>query len=288
MNAVSIIGAGRLGTSLARALARKGYAIGALCCRTPKSARESVRIAGSGKAFTDPGRAAAAGGILFLTVPDDGIPGLARELASSPIDWRGRIVFHCSGLLSARVLEPLRKKGAATGSFHPAQTFAGKESRPALFRGIRFGLEGDLEALESAMKIVRKLGGGVLFLSEEDKPLYHAACVLCSGGTSILAAAASSLLRELGLDDRDAADLLLPLLKMTLRNIGALGPEQALTGPFVRGDVRTVRRHLENLPAKGGYREIYKALGMKSLETAGKRGVPRARIRALKELLEDR
>ncbi|MHB8093708.1 MAG: Rossmann-like and DUF2520 domain-containing protein [Candidatus Aminicenantales bacterium] len=288
MNAVSIIGAGRLGTSLARAMARKGCPIGALCCRTPKSARESVRIAGAGKAFTDPGRAAAAGGILFLTVPDDDIPGLVRKLASSPIDWRGRIVFHCSGLLPARVLDPLGKKGASIGSFHPAQTFAGKEARPGLFKGIHFGLEGDTKALEIAMKFVRRLGGKVLLLSEEDKPLYHAACVLCSGGTSILAAAASSLLQGMGLDEREASDLLLPLLGMTMRNIEALGPERALTGPFVRGDVKTVRRHLENLPAKGGYREIYKALGMKSLETARKRGVPRARIRALKELLEDK
>jgi predicted short-subunit dehydrogenase-like oxidoreductase (DUF2520 family) len=288
MNTISIIGAGKLGTTLAQALARKGFPIGALCCRTLGSARESVRIAGAGKASTDPGRAAAAGGILFLTVPDDGISGLVRKLALSPIDWRGRIVFHCSGLLPARILEPLRKKGASIGSFHPAQTFAGKEARPALFKGIRFGLEGDTEALEIAVKFVRGLGGKVLLLAEGDKPLYHAACVLCSGGTSILAAAASSLLRELGLDEREASGLLLPLLKMTLRNIETLGPEQALTGPFVRGDVRTVRRHIENLPAKGGYREIYKALGKKSLETAGKRAVPRARIRALKELLEDK
>jgi len=288
MNRISIIGAGRLGTTLAHALARKGYAIGALCCRTARSARESARIAGAGKATTDPVRAAAAGGILFCAVPDDDIPRLARRLASSPIDWKGRIVFHCSGLLPARALEPLRKKGASIGSFHPAQTFAGKEGRPALFKGIHFGLEGDGEAVEIAGKLVRALGGKGLLIKEGDKPLYHAACVLCSGGTSILAAAASALLRETGLGGREAAGLLLPLLGMTMRNIETLGPERALTGPFVRGDVKTVRRHLESLPSKGGYREIYKALGTKSLETAEKRGVSRARIRALKGLLEDK
>ena len=46
---VSIIGAGRVGTSLGYALSKKGYRIKALSCKTTSSAKESRKIIGEGK-----------------------------------------------------------------------------------------------------------------------------------------------------------------------------------------------------------------------------------------------
>ena len=50
---ISIIGAGRVGSALAVALARAGYSLGAVVSRSAKSAEEVVRLAGQGSASDD-------------------------------------------------------------------------------------------------------------------------------------------------------------------------------------------------------------------------------------------
>ncbi len=288
MTGVSIIGAGRLGASLGHALVHAGYDLRAVSCRTLRSARESARIAGEGRAFTDIVRAAGDSGTVFLCVTDRALPEVAATLAAASLDWRKRTVFHTSGLVPARVLEPLARAGARTASVHPAQTFARKEADPDLFRGTFFGLEGDPAAVRTALGIVRRLGGAAIHLEEKDKGLYHAACVICSAGGTALFDAASRLLAGTGLDASDAARVLLPLAERTLRNVKELGATAAFTGPISRGDVQTVRSHFEALPAKGAARRLYAALGLAGLETAGKGKLSPKAASALKRLLEDK
>ena len=288
MTGVSIIGAGRLGASLGHALARKGYDLRALSCRTARSARESARIAGAGRAVTSVVKAAGNSPVVFLCVPDGALPAVAATLAASRMDWRKRTVFHTSGLAPARVLEPLARAGAFTASFHPIQTFALKEADPGLFHGIFYGLEGDPEAVRTALRIVRRLGGAALILTEKEKALYHAACVLCSGGAVALFDSASRLLARTGLGPGEAVRVLLPLAQRTLRNVKEIGAAGALTGPVSRGDTKAVRAHIEALPEEGPARALYAALGLASLEMAGKRALSLKTVRALKRLLEDR
>jgi len=288
MRSVSIIGAGRLGASLGHALVRSGYGLRALSCRSLRSARESARIAGAGRALTNIVKAAGDSGIVFLCVSDGALPEVAAALAASPLDWKRRTVFHTSGLVPARVLEPLARAGAHTASFHPVQTFARKEADASLFRGIFYGLEGDPAAVKTALGIVGRLGGAALLLNESNKALYHAACVVCSAGGTALFDAASRLLAGTGLDARDAAQVLMPLAERTLRNVKELGATAALTGPVSRGDARAVQTHLGALPEKGAARALYAALGMASLETVEKGKLAPPTVRTLKRILGDR
>ncbi len=288
MSGVSIIGAGRLGASLGHALVRAGYDLRAVSCRTLRSARESARIIGEGRAFTDIFRAAGDSGVVFLCVTDRALPEVAAALAASPLDWRKRTVFHTSGLVPARVLAPLALAGARTASFHPAQTFARKEADPDLFKGIFFGLEGDPAAVKTALTIARRLGGSAILLEERDKVLYHAACVVCSAGGTALFDAASRLLAGTGLEAGVAARVLMPLAEKSLRNVKELGATAAFTGPISRGDVQTVRSHFDALPAKGPSRALYAALGLAGLETADKKKLSPKAVRALKRILEGR
>lgn len=289
MTAVSIIGAGRLGASLAHALVRAGHDLRAVSCRTLRSARESARVAGAGRATTDIVKAAGDAPLVFLTVPDGTLAEVAATLAASGLSWKKRTVFHTSGLVPASVLAPLARAGARIGSFHPAQTFARKSADPSLFKGTFFGLEGDPEAVKAAIAIVRRLRGAVLLLDAKDKPAYHAACVLCSAGSTVLFDAASRLLGASGLGADGASGVLMPLAERSLLNVKELGAKRALTGPVSRGDAAAVRAHLSALPEKGAVRGLYKALGLVSLETAAGAGrlSPKA-AKALRRLLEDR
>jgi len=285
---IAIIGAGRLGTSLGRALAKKGHVIRALTCRGRASAQESRRIIGQGKVFPKNRDAAAEAQVVFLCLPDQDIRKVVAELAAEKIDWTGKAVFHTSGLLPAKVLKPLEDKGALIASFHPAQSFARKDTPPKHFRGIYFGLEGHPKALALARKIARQLGGHALALRPEEKPYYHASCTMTSNFLVTLLDGAAGLLKQARIGQKNAVRLLFPLAQGTLRNVKKFDIRNSLTGPVIRGDLTTIRAHLNALRRFPEHREAYKKLGLVALETAKKRGLSPQKIKALKNLLEDK
>ena len=91
MKSIAIIGAGRLGTSLAYALSKNGFEISALSCQSKASADESRERIGRGTSTTDNVHAASKGEVVFLTVPDDRIEDIVQELTASPLDWEEKV-----------------------------------------------------------------------------------------------------------------------------------------------------------------------------------------------------
>jgi predicted short-subunit dehydrogenase-like oxidoreductase (DUF2520 family) len=286
MKSFSIVGAGRLGTVLGAALVRRGWTAAAIVDKDPGAARESRRIIGRGTAVAGLGGTARLGDVVIIAVPDNAVGRVAAGLARSGVSWAGRFVFHTSGLLPARVLEPLRKRGARIASVHPVQSFPRKDAPASIFRGITWGVEGDPAAVAAAEEMVRSLRGNVLLLSEKDKPLYHAACSLASNAMIALEWTASGMLGAAGIGEKAAAGMLFPLVQGTLQNVNNLGLEKALTGPILRGDVVTVRKHLEALRDDPHARGVYLVMGKQILRLAEKSGLPAGRVTALKRLLE--
>jgi len=287
MTDVSIIGAGRLGTSLGYALSKKRYRIKALSCRTLSSAKESRQIIGEGIASTDNVQAAKVGELVFLCLPDEEIVKVTRALASSEVNWSKKFVIHCSGLIPSEVLEPLKAKGALTASLHPIQSFAQKKTSPTKFENIYFGLEGCSEALALSRKIVQELGGRPLILQAKDKALYHAACSTASNFLVVLLDTAVSLLKQVGLQEEEALHILLPLVKGTLHNVKKFNIRASLTGPVIRGDQKSIQKHLEVLRNFPPYYETYTRLASQALEIAKReKKISPQKIKTLKNLLE--
>jgi predicted short-subunit dehydrogenase-like oxidoreductase (DUF2520 family) len=286
MNDISIIGAGRLGTSLGHALSKKGYRIKALSCRTYSSAEESRQIIGEGTASTDNIHTASLGELVFMCLPDDKIVPVTGKLASSNIDLSKKYVFHCSGLFPSEILEPLKAKGALTASFHPIQSFSNKKTNPKQFEGIYIGLEGCSEALSLAQKIVQELQGHPLILQAKDKALYHAACSIASNFFVVLLDMAVSLLKNINIQEEKAFEMLLPLVKGTLHNVKKFNTRASLTGPVVRGDQESIQKHLDALENLPSYYETYKKLSIQALEIAEKeKKLPPKKIKELRDLL---
>lgn len=283
MTGVAIIGAGRLGTSLGRALAKKGYPILWIADRKPAAARESRRIIGQGRATSDIVRAGEAG-IIVLSVPDEEIERAARRLARTSGVWHGKIVLHTSGILSADALAALRSKGASCASFHPVQSFPRKDLPPVHFKDIVIALEGDEAALRAARRMVRSLGARALLLQARDKIFFHAACSMASNLFVPLFEMARTLLRRIGIKDAGAVRILLPLVEGTLRSVKHFDGADALTGPISRGDVETVKKHLEALKRYPAARRAYRALGAEAVRLARKKGLPSGKIKTLKRL----
>ena len=265
---VSIIGTGRLGTTLAVALASRGYTIRSLVARTAKSARKAALLLDADVQVLAAKnlRSLINADLFLITVPDDQIASVARELGEINADQKKSVVLHTSGALSSEVLEPLREKGWHTGSIHPLMSISAVHD--AHLQGAYWSIEGDRSALRLGKEIVRDLGGKSFSIRTEDKPLYHAAAVMVSGNVVALFDVALEMLGECGLDRKTARAVLLPLIASTVRSLQTKSPEESLTGTFSRGDVETVKRHLAALKSKelAEALDLYRLLGQRSLK----------------------
>jgi predicted short-subunit dehydrogenase-like oxidoreductase (DUF2520 family) len=250
---LSIIGAGRVGRALGRRLRELGWTIGAVVTRSATSARKVVRFIGAGHAHAFLTRQVVAAQLILVTTPDRSVAEVAEELARiGAEELRGKVVLHSSGALSSRVLDPVKKCGAAVGSMHPLQTFSGVGVPP--LEGKVFAIEGDTAAVRMARQIARAFGAVPVHIDGAKKPLYHAAGALAAG--SVLA-----LLEAAGMKRREAMSALLPLTRQVLENFERLGPRAAWTGPLSRRDYGVVAVHLEamkDLPPE--FAETYEAV----------------------------
>ncbi|MGN6593252.1 MAG: DUF2520 domain-containing protein [Terriglobales bacterium] len=194
-------------------------------------------------------------------MPDDALAPLARQLAAPREEWSGWRILHTSGGLDSSVLEPLRCRGAATGSLHPMMTFP-RPGRPApASAGIVFSFEGDPAARRAAAALIRLWRGRPLPLPPGVKTAYHLAATLVGPGAVVEMAAAEAVLRAAGLGgaqlDR-ARQGLRQLLAATAKNLDQ-GVAAAWTGPWARGDRQTIARHQRWLPTPE-LRRLYRAL----------------------------
>jgi predicted short-subunit dehydrogenase-like oxidoreductase (DUF2520 family) len=257
---LSIIGAGRVGRALGRRLRELGWKIGAVVASSESSARKAVRSIGAGRAHAFLTRQVLAAQVILITTQDHSVAAIAEELARiGAEELRGKIVLHTSGALSSRVLDPVKKCGAAVGSMHPLQTFSGV-AVPSL-DGKVFAIEGDTHAVRTARLIARALGAVPVHIEGSKKPLYHAAGALAAGNVLALMEAATRLMTATGMHRREAVRALLPLTRQVLENFERLGPRAAWTGPLSRGDYAVVAAHTEamkDLPAE--FRQAYEAV----------------------------
>ncbi|HKR01547.1 MAG TPA: Rossmann-like and DUF2520 domain-containing protein [Pyrinomonadaceae bacterium] len=295
---VSIVGAGRLGTALACALATHGYTIEAVVARSLTHARRAARIINTKPLALTSAELGSLpqSSIIFITTPDDAIAATAAAIASSVDDCesagksrRQRVALHASGALSSDVLQSLREVGFATGSLHPLVSVSEPRQGAQSLGSAFFCVEGSNAAVRAARRMVSALGAQSFSIGTRDKSLYHAAAVMASGHVTALFDIAMEMLAQCNLEPRRARAILLPLLKSTLENLRATAPARALTGTFARADVATVRRHLAALRSTQMEDALaaYLLLGRRSLRLAKTAGAPAAALREIARALDE-
>jgi len=263
---IAIVGAGNLGSALARALHGAGYRISEIVYHGSGRGQRARQLAArvKSRAVALP-KAPLLAEVVWLCVPDSQIASCAQDLAEVG-DWRGMVALHPSGALTSDELQPLRRRGAAVAAAHPLTTFV-RRSSPSL-AGVAFAIEGDTAAVRAARRMVRDLGGESFSVRRQDKALYHAWGAFASPLLIALLAGAEQVAMAARVRSLAAArKRMLPILQQTLRNYGTLGPADAFSGPLVRGDVATVRRHLQALARLPLARQLYVALARTALDT---------------------
>ncbi len=243
---VAVVGAGRVGTALAVRLTRGGHRIVAASGReaTPERLRRYLgRVP-----VLPPAEAARRAEVVLLATPDDAISLICDRLVEGGGVTAGSVVAHVSGGTSVHALASAEGVGATVLSIHPLQTFPDVDSAIERLDGCPIAVTSPTDAgVALGERLALDAGGRPFVLADEAKPLYHAAAVFASNYLVTVTALARDVGLAAGLDDPVA--LLAPLQATTLANLGTMGPERALTGPAVRGDVGTIRAHLEALRA---------------------------------------
>lgn len=287
MRKVTVIGAGTVGTSIAYLLQEKDWPIAAVASRTIGSLKRAQKFLKADLFTLDVAEAARQGEVIFISTRDDVIQPLAEKIASEKGFKKGQFAFHFSGALSTQALKPAQLAGASVGSIHPMQTFADIDMAISLIPGTVFGVTADEKATAVAREIVEALGGKMVKVKDEDKPLYHAAaCITCNYLVALMDVA-MGLYRHLGVDEREAWQAMKPLVEGTLSNIESKGTVEALTGPIARGDVETVKGHLraieETFPQ---LLPFYMEMGKVTAEVARKRGLSEKAYQEFQELFK--
>jgi len=260
---IAIVGAGNLGAALTVSLHQAGYVIEAIVTRAAlKSLRRARKLAtevGSRAVIRAKGVKAE---VIWFCVPDAEIASAVRGLAEQ-IKWEGRTALHSSGALSSDELAGLRERGAAVASVHPLMTFV-RGSRPAL-AGVPFAIEGDGKAVRIAQRVVNDMGGQSYSIRKEDKVAYHAWGTFVSPLFTALLATAEQVAGLAGVKPKAAKRRMIPILLQTLANYAAFEAKDAFSGPIIRGDVDTVKRHLQVLRGARAASEVYRALARAAL-----------------------
>jgi len=206
-SSIAVVGAGRLGTVLVRALVEGGFD-----ARGPLGREDLVDSVG----------------IAILCVPDAAIHAAAE--AARP---HARLIGHVSGATGLHDVD---------FSIHPLQTFTGSES-PDVFHGIGAAIDGRTpEALALAEKLALALGAQPFRVDDAHRAGYHAAASIASNLLLAVLDAAEHVAGSAGIPADGARAILAPLVRQTVENWAERGAADALTGPIARGDEDTVAR----------------------------------------------
>ena len=239
MKTLNIIGAGRVGRSLAHLWHARGvFEVQDVLTTSAASAGEAVQFIGAGRvvpAIRDMRPA----DVWMLAVPDGQIAPVAAELAQY-ISVKDALVFHCSGALASAVLAPLQAQACQLASAHCILSFSSPGTAVEQFAGTPCALEGDALATQSLHTAFAAIGAQPFALAAEHKVLYHAAAVFATNFVPVLQVVAADLWRSTGMPQDMIAPLGASLLRNAVHNITTQGAVQALTGPAARGDTVVV------------------------------------------------
>lgn len=264
-SSISIFGSGAVGTALLDFFNKEEYQIRSVWDRKAGNIYSGDNGSQYQSEQSLPSDESELGELIFIAVPDDQIELISEQLSKVPIQWDRRSIVHCSGNMSSDVCSSLQKKGAQIAAMHPIQTFK-KGDSSIRFKDIYITLEGDSELLSTLTLIVNKMGANPVLITPEQKRVIHIASVIASNYLVALLNVSNTLLEDAEIKNK--LDILQPLVMQTVHNIFEKGVDQALTGPISRGDIESVRAHLDVLKESSIHRSIYKILGLEALNLA--------------------
>lgn len=246
---ITIIGAGNVGHHLALKLHQEGYLIQQIFSRKIAKAQALAKQVNA-KACNNLATLSQDADIYIVSIKDDGISTLAKAIAF--LDLNHKIVAHTSGSTAMDVFAPYFKN---FGIFYPLQTFS--VHKAVDFQQLPFCINANNpKTQKSLMTLAKSICPNVYEIDDQQRSILHVTAVMVNNFSNHL----FSIAQQICTDKNVPFEILLPLIQETTEKIKHSAPPVAQTGPAVRGDQKTIERHLEFLDAYPHYQEVYRIL----------------------------
>lgn len=294
-----VIGAGRVGTTVSYTLAEKelpNIKLKAISSRSMESLNRAKKILGSkaaGVIFTrENSKAVSLANCILICTPDDVINSVCSDIFKDKSkDFKNYYAIHFSGSKSLEVLNSARAAGAEIASIHPLKSFASIEEAIKSLPGTIFGITySSTESKKMAEFLVKSLGGGIIEVENNKKPLYHAAACVASNYLVTLINYAVLIHKKMGIKPEDSLKGLMGLVEDTVSNIKKMGTEKSLTGPIARGDVGTIKEHVKSFNEFFSKEDsaLYRMMGIETSKIAHQnKWIKESTVEELKEILKE-
>lgn len=243
---IVILGAGNVAFHLSKALIEANHQIIQIYSRTNNSAE--ILAKQHSTAFTSNLQMLSNNADLYIiTVSDDAISKILEQY-----DFINKNVVHTAGCVPISVFEPELKN---YGVIYPLQTFS--KSRDVNFREIPICIEANNNQFESLLlELAGEISDSVWKIDSPQRLQLHLSAVFANNFVNHLYFIAKDIISESGIDFK----ILYPLINETAKKAMQLGPKLAQTGPALRNDSESLKKHLELLSSMPEYRAVYNAL----------------------------
>lgn len=253
---VSFIGSGNLAWHLAPALDNAGYVVREVYSRNPRHAEALTGRLYQADVKASLDFSTSKSGLFIIATSDDAIQQVAQDIVL-PDD---ATLVHCSGSQPLSILQ--FAAAAQTGVLYPLQSFT--RSKRVDFKTIPLFVESSTEVAErQLLTLARALSQKVRKITSEERKALHVAAVFASNFPNHMLSIAKSILKANSLE----FELLKPLIRETVDKALTLDPEQAQTGPAVRGDLEVLDRHMDFLQEDERVAEVYRVISQHIVDT---------------------
>lgn len=168
--------------------------------------------------------------VYLVAVPDDAIPEVTTQLP-----FKNRLVAHTSGGATIEAINEHQRRAV----FYPLQSFS--KHTAVDYRSVPICIEAEHKDDEQLLqKVGSSISDKVVGVSSEDRAQLHLAAVYVNNFVNHLYHISEGILAEKNLD----FDLLKPLILETARKVQYITPSEAQTGPALRNDANTIKKHV--------------------------------------------
>ena len=182
--------------------------------------------------------------LYIIAVSDNSIAKVSSQMN------RQRLVVHCAGGVDMKILE----SGGRKGVFYPLQTFT--KSHELSFKDLPICIEAEDEKDKITLfSLTKELGALPYEMNSSQREVLHLTAVFINNFGNHL----FNIGNKIAKSNNIPFEILNPIILETAKKAIAQGPEISQTGPAIRNDENTIKKHLDLLE-NTQYKELYLAL----------------------------
>ncbi len=180
--------------------------------------------------------------VVIFCIKDDDIEKLANQVQSSI--RRDAVVLHTSGSVNSKVLERFDNYGV----LYPLYSFTFEESAIQWSQIPIYYVACNNFSREKILNIAKCLNDTMIYpIDDEQKRLIHLLAVFANNFTTALSHCIYTIAKDKKINGLNVYNPMLDFALQSWRRLKNTNPALYQTGPAIRGDEKTITKHLEYL-----------------------------------------